>query len=152
MTLEEAIKQERFISAHQRMLINILFTSSWLQNAQHQTLKDTGLTIQQYNILRILRGQKGNPIPLMSIADRMIDRMSNCSRIVERLRLKGLVDRQSCEHDRRAVDVIITDKGLELLKELDPRVETMKEDFNHISDEEAQLLNDLLDKLRSKED
>lgn len=134
------------------MVINILFTNSWLQSNQQKVLKDAGLTIQQYNVLRILRGQNGNPIPLMSIAERMIDRMSNCSRIVERLRGKGLVDRRTCEHDRRAVDVVITDQGLQALLQIDPLVENMEEDFNHISQEEAQLLNDLLDKLRSKEE
>jgi DNA-binding MarR family transcriptional regulator len=148
MTLEKAIKQDKFGSVYQRMMINILYTSSWLQGMQQRSFREFGLTMQQYNILRILRGQKGQPIPLNCISDRMIDRMSNCSRLVEKLRQKGYVDRQASATDRRAVDVVITKKGLNLLDEIQPISDEVENSFNHLSEEDAMVLNDLLDKLR----
>lgn len=150
MTLEKAIKQDKFGSVYQRMMINILYTSSWLQGMQQRNFREFGLTMQQYNILRILRGQRGQPIPLNSISERMIDRMSNCSRLVEKLRQKGLVDRQASEADRRAVDVVITQKGLDLLDEVQPITDSVESSFSHLSIEDAQTLNDLLDKLRNE--
>ena len=125
MKLEEEIGQKEFKSDIQKMLINILYTSNWLQYQLADNLKGYGITPQQFNILRILRGQHPNPARMHLLQDRMLDKMSNASRLVERLRKKGLVVRKICRNDRRAVDVKITDAGLALLKELD----TMENDW-----------------------
>lgn len=130
------------------MLINILFTSSWLSSKHACTLKPYGISVQQYNILRILRGQYPTPVTINLLIDRMLDKNSNASRLVEKLRLKKLVDRAICEKDRRAVNVVITQKGLTLLTELDKQEESFLKDLKNISSKEAELVSSLLDKLR----
>lgn len=130
------------------MLINILFTSGWISSKHACTLKPYGISIQQYNILRILRGQYPTPVTINLLIDRMLDKNSNASRLVEKLRLKKLVDRAVCEKDRRAVNVVITQKGLSLLTELDKQEEIFLKDLKGLSAKEAELLSSLLDKLR----
>ncbi|MFZ6050984.1 MarR family winged helix-turn-helix transcriptional regulator [Halocola ammonii] len=150
MTIEEALKTEKFESEYQRLLCNIMYTNGWVVGLQQRFFKDYDLTLQQYNILRILRGQKGKPLPLNSITERMIDRMSNTSRIVDRLEKKSLVSRKTCPKDRRQVDVLITEKGLEKLEVIDKNTREMEEGMNQISEEKARKLNDLLDEFRSE--
>ena len=130
------------------MLINILFTSSWLTSKHACTLKPYGISVQQYNILRILRGQHPAPVTINLLIDRMLDKNSNASRLVEKLRLKKLVDRAVCEKDRRAVNVVITQRGLTLLTELDKQEELFLKDLKNLSSKEAELISSLLDKLR----
>ncbi len=148
MEIGKEIKQSKFKSEHQKMLINILFTSNWL-NAKHATsLKPYGISSQQYNLLRILRGQHPKPASVNLLIDRMLDKSSNASRLVEKLRLKKLVERSVCPEDRRAVNVIITQKGLDLLAELDKNEGNMLKELKNLSEKEAEQINLLLDKLR----
>lgn len=148
MKLEEEIRQKKFITEHEKLVVNILFTGNWmnLENSKH--LKMFGLTLPQYNILRILRGQYPNPATVNLLIERMLDKSSNASRIVDRLLLKALVTRRVCKKDRRSVDVTITEKGLGLLKTIDDRQDFWREKFNTLTKEEAKNLNYLLDKLR----
>lgn len=112
-------------------------------------LKPYDISSQQYNVLRILRGQQGKPINLFAIQERMLNRMSNATRLVEKLRLKGLVTRELCEQNRRKVEIAITDKGMELLDKLDPLMKQLEEDtFKSLSADEAQHLSDTLDRVR----
>lgn len=150
MKIGNEIKQTKFKSEYQKMLINILFTSGWLTSKHASQLKPYGISSQQYNILRILRGQHPKPATVNLLIDRMLDKNSNASRLVEKLRLKKLVERAICPDDRRAVNVAITKKGLDLLIELDKLEEGfINEELKKLSEEEAEQINSLLDKLRS---
>lgn len=148
MNLETEIKQEVFKSEYHKLLVNIIYTNSWIHGKIVARLKPHGITPQQYNILRILRGQFPKPARVQLLEQRMLDRMSNASRLVERLRQKGLVERSICEKDRRAVDVIISDKGLTILKLLDEIEKDWIEEFNTITKDQAIQLNSMLDALR----
>ena len=117
MKLEEAIQQTKFISEHQKVHLNILFSASWLSQRSIAILKPYGLTWQQFNVLRILRGRHPEPATVKLLTERMIDKMSNASRLVDKLLAKGLVVRVTSKEDRRRVDVSITDSGLKLLEE-----------------------------------
>jgi DNA-binding MarR family transcriptional regulator len=148
MEIGKEIKQEKFKNEHHKMLINILFTSSWLSSLHNSSLKPYGISTQQYNILRILRGQHPKPATVNLLIDRMMDKNSNASRLVEKLRLKKLVERAICPEDRRAVNVVITQKGLDLLVELDKLEASFLKGLKNLSNEQAEQLNFLLDKLR----
>lgn len=148
MEIGKEIKQAKFQSEYQKMLINIWFTSSWLQSIHASNLKPYGISTQQYNILRILRGQYPTPVTVNLLIDRMLDKNSNASRLVEKLRMKKLVERAVCKEDRRAVNVIITQRGLDLLTELDKIDDSFFKQLKNLSKEEAEKLNTLLDKLR----
>lgn len=134
------------------MALNLVYTTKWLEYKQLESFKEHDITPQQYNVLRILRGQQGNPIKVGDITERMLDKSSNTSRLVDKLLAKSLAKRTSCESDRRAVDVVITEEGLELLKVLDPFIEDWENRFNIISEAEAEQISALLDKLRENED
>ena len=148
MELEKEIKQKQFASEFQKSILNVIFTNSWLHSKYTSLFKPLGLSQQQYNILRILRGQYPKPASVSLLMDRMLDKNSNSSRLVEKLRKKGLVDRQECEWDRRQVDVIITQAGLDLLEEIDHKMLEFEGGIRHISEEEARDLNRILDKFR----
>ena len=148
MKIEEAIKQKKFKSEFHRMAVNLVYTVAWMNTNHNSVLKKHGISTQQFNILRILRGQHPKPATVNLLIDRMIDKMSNASRIVDKLILKGLVARTICEEDRRAVNVLITTKGLKLLGKLDDEMEEMEESMKTLTHKEARQLNDLLDKLR----
>lgn len=148
MRLEDEIKQKKFESERQKLLVNLIFTGNWIKDINSQMLKPFGLTTQQYNILRILRGQHPKPASVNLLIDRMMDKMSNASRLVEKLRLKGFVERRECEKDRRQADVVVTKEGLELLKRIDSAMVAFEKRFEHISEEESAQVNMLLDKLR----
>ncbi len=148
MELEKEIQQARFDNQYQKLIVNILYTGGWMHGLQAQRLKPYGISPQQYNILRILRGQHPNPATINLLQQRMLDRMSNASRLVEKLRVKGLVERRTCPEDRRAVDVLITPQGLALLAELDQRVREWEDRFKTLAEAEASQVNTLLDKLR----
>ncbi|MBI5807261.1 MAG: MarR family transcriptional regulator [Ignavibacteriales bacterium] len=148
MKLEEEIKQSKFRNEYHKLAVNIFYTYSWLLNLQTQLFKKFKITSNQYNILRILRGQHPNPATINLLKDRMIDKMSDASRLVERLRKKGLVKRELCKNDRRRVDVVITDKGLKLLSDIDKLNDEYDSFFKNLSVTESKTLNDLLDKLR----
>jgi DNA-binding MarR family transcriptional regulator len=148
MKLEDEIVQQKFESDYHKLSINIVYTSNWLLNLHTEKLKPYNLTVQQFNILRILRGQHPNVVNLKLIKERMLDKMSDVSRLVERLREKGFVDRKTCPSDRRHIDVCITNEGLELLKKLDSDLKAINSLFSSLSNDEIRTLNDLLDKLR----
>ena len=148
MKLEQEIKQTKFKNEYEKLVINIIFTASWLTAKHTRLLKPYGITPQQFNILRILRGQHPQPVTVNLLIDRMLDKSSNASRLVEKLRVKGLVERRTCVHDRRAVDVLITEKGMHLLDELDTVASGWLEEFEVLAPKEAKRLNFLLDKLR----
>lgn len=147
-TIEEAIQQKEFKDPFNKLVVNLLYTHSYLVTAQSKMFKPNDLSPEQYNVLRILRGQKGKPITVSSIQDRMLNKMSNASRLVEKLKNKGLVERNECPADRRQVDILITQKGMELLCTVEKSVEDFNQEIVHLSEEEAIVLNGLLDKLR----
>jgi DNA-binding MarR family transcriptional regulator len=148
MELEKEIQQARFESEYHKLMLNILFTSNWLSLKHMQRLKPYGLSPQQFNILRILRGQYPQSATITLLTERMLDKSSNASRLVEKLRLKELVERCECPEDRRAVNVKITQKGLDLLKKLDRLTSAMNKDLETLSEEEARIVNQALDKMR----
>ena len=148
MEISKEIKQTKFKNEYQKMLINILFTSGWLSSKHTCNLKPYGISTQQFNILRILRGQHPKPATVNLLIDRMLDKNSNASRLVEKLRIKKLVERAVCPEDRRAVNVIITQKGLNLLEELDKKDSAIFKELKNVSEKEAATINALLDKLR----
>ncbi len=148
MRLEDEIVQRSFKNEYEKAIVNMVFSYNWLVNFHINLLKPYGITIQQYNILRILRGQRSKPATIKLIKERMLDRMSDASRIVEKLRVKGLVERNICASDRRNVDVLITEKGLNLLSEIDKYEDEMEKRLSALNNNEVKQLNDLLDKMR----
>ena len=149
MELEKEIRQTvKFQSEYQKLSVNILYSASWLDILISRKLKPYGLTIQQFNVLRILRGQLPEPATINPLIDRMIDKSSNASRLVDRLQQKELVDRCSNTVDKRSVHVKITEKGLELLKLIDQKAASFEEALTHLPEKEAKELNRLLDKMR----
>jgi DNA-binding MarR family transcriptional regulator len=148
MSLEKDIKQQKFESEFHKLAVNILFTSNWLYNINAGHLKGHGITPEQFNVLRILRGSYPKPLMLVDVTCRMIDKSSNVTRLVEKLRLKDLVRREICEGNRRQVDILITPKGLDLLIKIDDESNTWSTALQSISRAEAQELNRILDKLR----
>jgi DNA-binding MarR family transcriptional regulator len=150
MKLEEAIQQKRFVHEWQKATINIIYTSNWLEGKIKKNLKKHQLTVQQYNVLRILRGQSPEPITTSVIRERMLDKMSDASRIVDRLAKKDLLIRTTCPTDKRLVDIVISEKGLELLAVIDLEKEQMEFLLNNLTQEEAETLNMLLDKARKR--
>ena len=148
MKLEEEIQQKKFKNETQKLAINLIYTTHWLNSFYNSYFRNSDITLQQYNVLRILRGQHPEPCNIKLIKDRMLDRMSDASRIVDKLKTKELLIRKECPVDRRSVDIIITEKGLELLKTLDTIDEDSKSVFKSLTKEDITTLNNLLDKLR----
>lgn len=149
MELEKEIKQHaKFTSEYHKLSVNILYSASWLSIMHARKLKPFGLTLQQFNLLRILRGQHPEPATVNMLIERMIDKSSNASRLVDRLAQKGLVKRTICENDKRSVNVKINDKGLEILKKIDSEINLLDEELRSLTKEEAKRLNQLLDKMR----
>lgn len=149
MKLEDAIKQTAFKTEEERLVINLVYTSGWLSSEQNRFFKRFGISSQQYNVLRILRGQFPNPASVGLIQERMLDKMSNASRLIEKLKQKKLVKRSECSKDRRQVDVLITEDGLKLLEDIDMLNGEMHSICNTLNQTEKKKLNELLDKLRN---
>ncbi len=150
MGLEKDIHQEKFRSDRQKAMINVIYTYGWVIERIKQFLSHEDITHQQYNILRILRGSAPNPLSTLQIRDRMLDKMSDTSRIVDRMVTKGLVKKVVCIKDKRLVDVTIMDKGQKLLKRLDLEQEGMDKIMGTVTEEEAAKLSNLLDKMRGQ--
>jgi DNA-binding MarR family transcriptional regulator len=148
MSLENDIQQPEFRSESQKAILNILYTSYFIQDRMNELFKQYDVTRQQYNVLRILRGQHPGHASVNLIRERMLDKMSDASRIVERLRLKELVVRKSAEKDKRAVEVSITDAGLKILSEMQDAVDEFESLLDNLTEQETQQLNQLLDKIR----
>jgi DNA-binding MarR family transcriptional regulator len=146
--IEDAIQQKEFKNPFNKAVVNLLYTHSYLVTSQNGLLKPYDLSPEQYNVLRILRGQNGVPTTVSSIQDRMLNKMSNASRLVEKLKTKDLVKREECPSDRRQVDILITEKGLQLLEILEKQVDESHKSFLHLNEQEVIQLNELLDKLR----
>jgi len=149
MKLEDAIKQTAFKSEEERLVINLVYTSGWLSSEQNRFFKRFGVSSQQYNVLRILRGQFPNPASVGLIQERMLDKMSNASRLIEKLKQKKLIKRSECSKDRRQVDVLITKDGLKLLEDIDKLNGEMHGICDTLNQTEKKKLNELLDKLRN---
>ena len=148
MSLEQDIQQKTFRSDYQKALLNILFTGNYLITIVNDFFKPYRITRQQYNVMRIIKGQSPKAASIQLIRDRMLDKMSDASRIVERLRLKNMVKREISQDDKRIVNVSITEEGIKLLESIEIRVEEMEKSIKNLSLEEATQLNNLLDKIR----
>ena len=147
MGIEKDIQQTNFRNEFQKMSINIIYTANWLNEKMGQILATEDITQQQYNILRILRGSEC-PLSTLKIRERMLDKMSDTSRIVDRLIVKGLVEKTACVKDKRLVDITVTKKGLQLLEKLDSLNDHIDSILKGVSEKEAQAMNQILDKLR----
>lgn len=147
MKIEDAIQQKKFRSPYQKAVLNLIYTSNWLQSKHLSFFKDFGITGQQFNILRVLKGQHPKSISATEIKSRLLDQNSDVSRLLDRLEGKKLVKKQTCPNDKRATDVFITEAGLTLLKEIDKKQKELDQILD-LTVEEAQILSDLLDKSR----
>lgn len=149
MSLERDIQQKAFRNEYHRAILNVLYTQNYLVGRMTDVFKQFDITRQQYNVLRILRGQYPEHASINLIKERMLEKMSDTSRIVERLRIKGLIQRADCKQDKRSVEITITQEGLELLKKMKDPVEEIENLVSHLSESEARNLNELLDKIRT---
>lgn len=147
MGIDKDINQASFRNEYQKAIINIVYTFNWMNEKMKKVLDREDITSQQFNILRILRGA-GKPISTLQIRERMLDKMSDTSRIVDRLVLKGLAKKTVCANDKRLVDVSISQKGRTLLEKIDLHENDMDAILGNLSDAEAKTLNKLLDKIR----
>lgn len=150
MSIEKDINQHTFRNEFQKGIINLIYTYNWLNEKMKKVFDQEGITGQQYNILRILRGA-AKPISTLQIRERMLDKMSDTSRIVDRLVLKGLAKKTVCNNDKRLVDVSISIKGKTLLEKIDLYEKDMDAILGNLSDAEAKTLNKLLDKIRQSD-
>ena len=148
MEIEKEIVNRKFENNHQKAIVNLIYTYGWITNQLRQRLNKHKITLQQYNILRILRGQNPKPATINLLKERMLDKMSDASRIVERLVQKDLVQRCVNDKDRRAVDIRISPKGLAILQKLDHEMSSSDILKDNITEEEAEMLSSLLDKMR----
>lgn len=150
MKIEDIIKSTKALSLGKRTVLNILYTQNLVSEKFAEVLKPYELSSEQYNVLRILRGQKAKPTNMCVIQERMLAKTSNTTRLVDKLLLKELVTREVCPENRRKMEVTITSKGLELLEELDPKVDHHEQLFaQNLTIEEQELLNDLLERYRT---
>lgn len=149
MTIETEIQQTKWESFRQKAVVNVLYTCRVLEESTEARLRPYDLTMPQFNILRILRGQKGKPATVKLLTERMLDKSSNASRLVDKLLEKGLANRVSCPNDRRAVEVTITQAGLDLLKAVDKELKQIDTMHPGFSEDDAQRLSELLDRLRA---
>ena len=150
MKIEEIIKSNSVISNEKRTVLNIMFTQNIVADAFNEILRTFDLSVEQFNVLRILRGQKGKPANMCVIQERMIAKTSNTTRLVDKLLLKGLVNRVVCEQNRRKMEITITERGLQFLNELDPKIEAHELLFaNNLTKQELENLNELLEKYRT---
>lgn len=149
MGLEQEIKNTKQLSLCTRSVLNVLYTSNFLKIILQQTFKENDLTPQQYNVLRILRGQRGKPINMSDIQSRMVHKMSNTTRLVDKLEDKGLLHRALCSSNRRKVEIRISEEGLALLAKMDPQTELdNKKVLSSLTVSELETLNSILDKIR----
>jgi DNA-binding MarR family transcriptional regulator len=148
MGIEKDIQQTRFSNPYQKAAVNLIYTLSWMRDKTKSIFDSEDITPQQFNILRILRGSYPQPLSTLQIRERMLEKMSDTSRIVDRLITKGLVKKITCKNDRRLVDVIITDKGKKLLERLDARQQEIDGVLGNLSEKDANILSELLDKIR----
>jgi DNA-binding MarR family transcriptional regulator len=150
MNIEKEIKSTVAMELAKKVLLNISFTRNVLGDGFHEILKPFDISSQQYNVLRILRGQKGIPVNMCAIQERMIARSSNTTRLIDKLLLKNMVTRKECPENRRKIEILITEKGLAVLTQLDPIVIAHENYFaSNLSEPELEQLNTLLEKYRT---
>ena len=148
-TIQDALNQKSFDSERHQVLLNILYSSSWAKTVSSQALKPLGITWQQFNLLRILRGQKGQPASMRLLQDRMLDAQSNASRIVDKLEAKQYVSREVAPEDKRRVSVSLTAEGATLLQDASARISAAIEDLGgDLTPKQMLTLSDLLDRFR----
>lgn len=148
--LEDILKTSAQLPLEKKTVLNISYSSIWMKDEIVSVLKPHDISVEQFNVLRILRGKKGNPSSLQDIQERMINKMSNTTRLVDKLILKGFVERFVCEKNRRKVDILITDQGLKLLEGIDPEVDKVEKQItSNLSIQELETLNALLTRLRT---
>lgn len=151
MKIEEELKSKVDYNKSTRVVLNLMYTQNVITERFNEIIKPYDISGEQYNVLRILRGQKGCPANMCVIQERMLARTSNTTRLVDKLLLKDLVTRNVCPDNRRKIEVLITQKGLDLLTELDPKVQEHEDIFaKNLTDEELIQLNTLLEKYRTK--
>ncbi|WP_339920326.1 MarR family transcriptional regulator [uncultured Flavobacterium sp.] len=151
MKIEDIIKTTAILNNSNRIILNVMYSENVISEKFNEVLKPYELSGEQYNVLRILRGQKGNPANMSVIQERMIAKTSNTTRLVDKLLLKELVTRKVCPENRRKIEVLITQKGLDVLHELDPKVTEHGNYFSkNLNEEELEQLNTLLEKYRNQ--
>ena len=150
MALETEIQQYRFTGENQKAIINLIYSYHWVTDKLRNLLSEDDITLQQYNILRILRGSDPTPMSTLNIRERMLDKMSDTSRIVDRLMRKGLVNKKECPTDKRLVDVSITLAGKQLLEKIDKNESSMTGVVSNLTNDDLVMLNHILDKLREQ--
>ena len=151
MKIEHAIKSNAIMKPSKKVVLNIIYTQNEIHERILEILKPYDLSSEQYNVLRILRGQKGNPANMCVIQERMLAKTSNTTRLVDKLLLKDLVTRTVCKENRRKIEVLITEKGLSVLTELDPKVIDYENKIvQNLSNLELEQLNFLLEKIRNQ--
>lgn len=150
MSIDKDIKQSNFKSEHQRAIVNLIFTYNWTTAQLKKLFDKEGLTMQQFNILRIVRGSD-KPLSTLQIRERMLDKMSDSSRIVDRLVIKGLLKKITSKLDKRLVEVSITEKGKKKLQKTDLQEDELQQIVKALSTTEAKTLNKLLDKIRQSQ-
>jgi|SRR4051794_38981700 len=150
MPIEKEIPTSYFRNTSHKTLVNVLFTSNWILERLKKFIENEDITHQQYNILRILSHSE-TPLSTLQIRERMLDKMSDTSRIVERLLKKGLVNKQICKYDKRLVDVTISEKGIQLLDRLEKNINEIDSMISHLSSDDIETVNQILDKIREKE-
>lgn len=148
MRIEDEIQQKEFTDDYRRLLVNLLFTNNWLNQQLMPFFRKLGLTLQQHNVLGILRGQHPKPVCFGDIQSRMVDRNSNVTRLIDKLIEKDYVTRDICQTNRRMIEVRLTPKGLAKLQQVDDNLPALYEQLHNLSSEEAILTSKLLDKLR----
>jgi DNA-binding MarR family transcriptional regulator len=150
MEIEKVVKSNINLDDSKKIILNIIYTQNVVADKFNEIIKPYDLSSEQYNVLRILRGQKGSPANMSIIQERMLAKNSNTTRLIDKLLLKELVTREVCPENRRKIEVLITNKGLELLKILDPKVAENENQFaENLSSEEKIQLNALLEKYRT---
>lgn len=149
MGIDKDIQQTKFRNIYQKAGINLIYTLGWVKDKTKSVFDSEDITPQQFNILRILRGSFPQPLSTLQIRERMLEKMSDTSRIVDRLIAKGLVKKLICKKDRRLVDVIISEKGKKLLERLDARQDELDGALSNLTEKEAAELSELLDKIRA---
>src|SRR4051812_37066318 len=147
MPIEKEIPKNYFRNSSHKTLVNIFYTSNWILEKLKQFLESEDITHQQYNILRILSNSE-TPLSTLQIREQMLDKMSDTSRIVERLLKKSLVNKQVCRYDKRLVDVTISEKGTALLRRLDKKTHELDSIISNLTAEDIETINQLLDKIR----
>jgi DNA-binding MarR family transcriptional regulator len=151
MTIEEVLKSTVIMDNPKKIIMNIIYTQNVITENFNEILKPYDISSEQFNVLRILRGQKGNPANMCVIQERMLAKTSNTTRLVDKLLLKELVTREVCPENRRKIEVLITAKGLNLLEELEPKVKSHEQSFSkNLNEEEMTQLNQLLEKFRNQ--